>query len=202
MNLTQRERIIDQTLRERLEVCCICRRQAYQLPDGEWNTSFVVEVDSDGAWLRGDGDHLIDAATTPSGWACSLPCRSQAMYNQACEHDKQALDTVRDACSALMDWGPRVLDMLADHLDETFPSELLSGAQDFYRIAGCEDAAWANRPPRVEALEKAASELLEVLKEEAGSQECMCEPLKFIGGVPPCRTCQLRALVTRAEGRK
>jgi hypothetical protein len=149
MNPTQREWIIDQTQPERLEVCCICRRQAYQLSDGEWNTSFVVEVDSDGAWLRGDGDHLIDAATTPSGWACSLPCRSQAMYNQACEHDKQALDI------ALMDWGPRVRDILADHLNETFPSELLSGAQDFYRIAACEDAAWANRPPRVEALERA-----------------------------------------------
>jgi hypothetical protein len=44
-------------------------------------------------------------------------------------------------------------------------------------------------------------ELLEALNREVSEQNCTCRLLGYVGEKPPCRKCQLEAIIAKTKGR-
>lgn len=84
--------------------CVVCKKPMASEDGCEWWDGDTVTEDGDGAdrWLR--GETLSDAEETPAGMVCSLVCKSQAMYQHATPAQREGLDRMLDALTALNEY--------------------------------------------------------------------------------------------------
>jgi hypothetical protein len=89
------------------------------------------------------------------GICCDL-CRSQAMYQNARQFEKEALDKVLAACRVLSDYGEQARRMVNDNLNGYVSDDLETQANEFLKAVN--EADWTNKPSREERLERAVKD--------------------------------------------
>lgn len=120
-------------------MCAYCKRSSYLTEDG-WDTEVCVDNDGVSDFLTGCGECLTEAADTPMGWVCSNYCRSQAMYAQAENWEKEALEKVLEACWILVEHGEAARAILSEKMEDEPSFEFIRGADDFIAIVG--ESGW------------------------------------------------------------
>jgi hypothetical protein len=96
-----------------------------------------------------------DETDNEDGICCDL-CRSQAMYQNARQLEKEALDKVLAACRVLSDYGEQARRMVNDTLDGYVSDDLETRANEFLKAVN--EADWTNKPSREERLERAVKD--------------------------------------------
>jgi hypothetical protein len=96
-----------------------------------------------------------DETENEDGICCDL-CRSQAMYQNARQFEKEALDKVLAACRVLSDYGEQARRMVNDTLDGYVSDDLETRANEFLKAVN--EADWTNKPSREERLERAVAD--------------------------------------------
>jgi hypothetical protein len=96
-----------------------------------------------------------DETDNEDGICCDL-CRSQAMYQNARQFEKEALDKVLAACRVISDYGEQARRMVNDNLDGYVSDELETQANEFLKAVN--EAEWTNKPSREERLRAAVED--------------------------------------------
>lgn len=96
-----------------------------------------------------------DETDNEDGICCDL-CRSQAMYQNARQLEKEALDKVLAACRVLSDYGEQARRLVNDTLNGYVSDELEKQANEFLKAVN--EAEWTNKPSREEKLERAVKD--------------------------------------------
>jgi predicted amidophosphoribosyltransferase len=96
-----------------------------------------------------------DETDNEDGICCDL-CRSQAMYQNARQFEKEALDKVLAACRVISDYGEVARKLVNDNLNGYVSDELETQANEFLKAVN--EADWTNKPSREERLERAATD--------------------------------------------
>lgn len=83
---------------EGVEECAICGREGLYY-DSRWLADFYMDTEEGVSFWN--GKDMVDAEETPKGWVCSHDCLSEIVYRSATEIEKEALDSVLDACRVI-----------------------------------------------------------------------------------------------------